>query len=208
LERERAQHEEATERLTGALESKKRIINQLSENNERRDVEVASLKTHADEQTRRIEALAAQLKKAEEAEASAKGLAKGFQQAAKVQKALRQKETRSVRVSTHNASTSTHQCASTQTDPEPKPSPAVGEKVMVESVPKPVCSYQAAIDMLQQLVSMSGNAPPQMVPTHAPPHMYPRPLPFPHFTPGHAPPYGFDPHGHPQYHSNFNNGRY
>ncbi len=210
LEREGAAHEEALTKAVTTIESKERIINQLSENNERRDVEVASLKTHADEQGKRIEALTEQLKKAQEAEASAKLIATGFQRAAKAQKALRQKETRSVRVSTHNASTATHQCASTQTDPEPKPSPtpAVGEKVIVESVPKPVSSYQGAIDVLQQLVTMSVAAPPPIVPAHPPSHAYPRPLPFPHFTPGHGPPYGFDPHGHPQYPPNYHNGRY
>lgn len=210
LEREGAAHEEALTKAVTTIESKERIINQLSENNERRDVEVASLKTHADEQGKRIEALAEQLAKAEEAVETQRAFAKGLQQAAKAQKALRQKEARSVRVSTHNASTATHQCASTQTDPEPEPSPtpAVGEKVIVESIPKPVCSYQGAIDVLQQLVSMSSSAPPPVVPTHPPPHAYPRPLPFPHFTPGHAPPYAFDPHGHPQYPSNYHNGRY
>jgi chromosome segregation ATPase len=216
LEREGAAHEEALTKAVTTIESKERIINQLSENNERRDVEVASLKTHTDEQNKRVDVLTEQLRKAEEATASAKAHAKAAQASVKAQKALRQPppevKTRSVRVSTQNASTSTHQCASTQTDPEPKPSstPAVGEKVIVESTPKPTCSYQTAIDVLQQLVVMSGNAPqPQMmVPAHPPQHGYPRPLPFPHFTPGHVAPYAFDAHGHPQFTPNYHNGRY
>ena len=226
LERERAQHAEATERLTGALESKKRIINQLSENNERRDVDVASLKTHADEQTRRIEALTEQLRKEEAAAAAANALAKGFQTSSKMQKALRQKETRSRHVSTHNASTSTHHCASTQTDPEPVPEPqpaaptappAVGEKV-VEVLTKASCSYQDAIDVLQELVMESGQAAvPRAMPSYAhplhphphphphphSPHGYSRPLPFPHFMPnGSNHPHGpyMAPHA-PHYHN-------
>jgi len=219
LERERAQHAEATERLTGALESKKRIINQLSENNERRDVDVASLKTHAEEQDKRIEALSEQLKKAEEAAAAANALARGFQTPAKVQKAPRQKETRSRHVSTHNASTSTHQCASTQTDPEPVPTapqpaptapPAVGEKV-VEVLPKASCSYQDAINMLQELVVASGQAAaPRVLPSYPhplhphphSPHGYSRPLPFPHFMPNGSNPHGpyMAPHA-PHYHN-------
>ncbi len=200
-----SEHKEATERLTGALESKKRIINQLSENNERRDVDVASLKTHADEQNKRVEALTEQLRKAEAAAAAANALAKGFQTSAKMQKALRQKETRSRHVNTHNASTSTHQCASTQTDPELEPelepepvaSPAVGEKVG-EVISKASCSYQDAINMLQELVMASGQAAvprvspsyPHVMHPHPLPHPhshsshgYSRPLPFPHFVP-------------------------
>jgi hypothetical protein len=220
LEREGAAHQEALTKLITTIESKERIINQLSENNERRDVEVASLKTHADEQGKRMEVFAEKLRKAGEAEAAAKALAKSAQTSAKAPKAQRQlppaAKTRSVCASTHNASTSTHQCASTQTGPEPTPEPApapasaVEAKVAIESVPTPTCSYQAAIDVLQQLVSISTNAPQphMMVPVHPLPHSYPRPLPFPHFTPGHVPPYAFDPHGHPQYAPNYQNGRY
>lgn len=170
------EHQEATERLTGALESKKRIINQLSVVNEGRDVEVASLKTHEEEQARRIAAL----------EADAADLTSKLAEAEKRGPATRSKQSGTSR---RNASTATHHCASTQTDPEeppqPGPEPAVGAKVL-EHVPAPAPSYQGAIDLLQQLVVHAGHAAP---PTAG----YARPLPFPHFTPNHA--YQYDPNG-------------
>ena len=186
LEREKAQHEEAMARAATTIESKERIINQLSENNERRDVEVASLKTHADEQAKRIDELSARVQEAEAATAAER-------------RKLESAKPRSRHVSTRTSSTSTHHCASTQTDrepaaePEPEPEPvarpAVGEKV-VEVLPKALCSYQDAVDMLQELVVASGHAAaPRMMPSYPHPHAQPhphgydRPLPFPHFMP-------------------------
>ena len=205
LEREQSQHAEVMAKATTTIESKKRIINQLSENNERRDVEVASLKSYQEEQDRRIEVLKTE--------------------AAAVAGKLKSASPRSRHVNTCTASTSTHHCASTQTDPEPKPGamqvPAVGEMV-VGGVPKTVPSYQGVIDLLQDLVSVHENAP-RMVPPHhhhhhhhphSHPHSHPhphpqngydRPLPFPHFTPhgnNHV------PYVPPQYASHYHNGQY
>jgi len=171
-----AQHAEAMSKVTEALESKKRIINQLSVVNEGRDVEVASLKTHEEEQARRIDDLTAKL-----AEAATRG-----------PPPTKSKQSGPPR---RNASTATHHCASTQTDPEeekPQPEPAVGAKVVVEHVPAPAPSYQGAIDLLQQLVALSGHAPPPSA--SEPPAGYTRPLPFPHFTPHHV--YPYDPNAH------------
>ena len=58
----------AMQKLTLALESKERICNQLSENNERRDVEVESHRTHQVEQDARIADLEAQIAEAASAE--------------------------------------------------------------------------------------------------------------------------------------------
>ena len=93
--------------------------------------------------------------------------------------------------------------------PAPIAPPAVGEKV-VEVLPKASCSYQDAIDMLQELVMASGQAAvPRMMPSYPhpqphphSPHGYSRPLPFPHFVPngsGHHGPY-MAPHA-PHYHN-------
>jgi len=182
-----AQHTEAMSKVTEALESKKRIINQLSVVNEGRDVEVASLKTHEEEQARRIDAL----------EADVADLTSKLAEAAKRGPATKSKQSGPPR---RNASTATHHCASTQTDPEetPLPEPAVGAKVVVEHVPAPAPSYQGAIDLLQQLVALSGHEPPPSaaapVAPMASPSGYARPLPFPHFTPHHA--YQYDPNAH------------
>jgi len=174
VEREAAQHGEAMSKVVEALESKKRIINQLSVVNEGRDVEVASLKTHEEEQARRIDAL----------ETDVADLTTKLAEATKRGPATKSKQSGTPRC---NASTATHHCASTQTDPEekPRPEPAVGAKV-VEHVPEPAPSYQGAIDLLQQLVAHAGHA--------APPAAYTRPLPFPHFTPHHV--YPYDPNAH------------
>tara|TARA_B100000963_G_scaffold25818_2_gene19375 strand:- start:263 stop:2206 length:1944 start_codon:yes stop_codon:yes gene_type:complete len=214
-------HVAAMQKITLALESKERICNQLSENNERRNVEVESHRTHQAEQDMRIADLEAQIKILNQ-----KLLARPKPVA-----------TRNASIGTKkNASTSTHQCASTQTDKPPavekevaaeavterkaastndeeeeeepqQPAAAalaVGAKVMVDRSPSPLLTYQSALDMLQELVTASGNAyVPQMVPMHhvqmqmqMPYTGYPRPLPFPNFVPangyhepkGHAPP--------------------
>ena len=188
-EREAAQHAEAMSKVVEALESKKRIINQLSVVNEGRDVEVASLKTHEEEQARRIAAL----------ETDVADLTSKLAEAAKQGPATKSKQSGPPR---RNASTATHHCASTQTDPEekPLPEPAVGAKVVVEHVPAPAPapSYQGAIDLLQQLVALSGHEPPPTAAAPVAPMVspsgYARPLPFPHFTPHHA--YQYDPNAH------------
>ena len=208
-------HEMAMQKLTLALQSKERICNQLSENNERRNVEVESHKTHQAEQDVRIADLETQVKSlTQKLAARPKPVA-----------------VRNASIGTkRNASTATHQCAQTQTDQpleeavvaateapteeadaqqhqQQQPAAlAVGAKV-IDRGPSPVLSYQNALDMLQELVNASGNAyVPQLVPMqhvqmqHVPMQMpfsgYPRPLPFPNFVPtngyheanGHASP--------------------
>ncbi len=175
LTSEREAHAAALQKLTLALESKERICNQLSENNERRDVEVESHKTHQAEQDRRIADL----------EARNKALSQ------KLSARPKPTPTRTVGIlCKKNASTSTHQCASTQTDPVPEL--AVGAKV-VEPVPPPAPSYQSAIDVLQELVTSTGHAHPMQL---APPlnGYAPRPLPFPNFVPNVG---YYDANGHP-----------
>ena len=167
-------HVAATQKLTLALESKERICNQLSENNERRDVEVESHKTHQAEQDQRITDLEARIK------------ALNHKLSARPKPA----PTRTIVIlCKKTASTSTHQCASTQTDPVQEL--AVGAKV-VDPVPPPVPSYQRAIDVLQELVASTGHAHPMQL---APPlnGYAPRPLPFPNFVPNMG---YYDTNGH------------
>ena len=201
--------EEATGRLTGALESKKRIINQLSENNDRKEVENASLQTHADEQAVRIGNLEVALAEAKteckRVEAVLKKRREVLPPAAKA---------RSKAVGTHscNASTATHHCASTQTTPPapaPAPAPTVGRQVVEE--PAPVaqsalpCSLQAAINMIQEHVNLTtqGQSQPVPVPMPMPMPMHPvangysRPLPFPHF---HPPMIAYQQHANGSFH--------
>ena len=176
MDKMRREHEEALAKATIALDSKRRIINQLSENNERRDVEVASLKTHEEEQERRIQDLEAQV-----------------QEGAKRAAAAAQRSTRNRSSGPpKNASTSTHHCASTQTDKEPAPERDAlikAEEPERKGAASPP-TYQSALDMLQELVHASGHA---VVPSASPVPAsgYARPLPFPHFTPGV--PYQVDP---------------
>ena len=217
-------HAAAMQKLTLALESKERICNQLSENNERRNVEVESHRTHQAEQDTRIADLETQIRALNQ----------------KLSARPKPVATRNASIATKkNASTSTHQCASTQTDrpppeerevaaeapvekqvdatqeveppqPQPQPQPqkpealAVGAKVMIDRAPSPLLTYQSALDMLQELVTASGNAyVPQMVPMHHVQmqqlHMpfpgYPRPLPFPNFVPTNG---YHEPNGHAQ----------
>lgn len=216
------EHEEAIERLTGALESKKRIINQLSENNDRKDVEKDSLQTHTDEQAARIlvleselasktDQVAVLLAEAQKAAAVAAATATAAAAAAAASPKTRNK---SVGTYSRNASTATHHCASTQTAPSPPltpppPSPSPVPRPSTPSPqPEPVAaptvgtqivavdngtgkqapsSYQAAIDMLQELVNAScqgGAAAAQPgVAVPAVPSGYTQPLPFPHFNP-------------------------
>ena len=90
--RQQTLHTDTLDKLKATVASKERIINQLSENNERRDVEVASLTTHDEEQAATIVRL---------------------QQEIAALTADAQKST-SVATSMRNASTATHHCASTQ----------------------------------------------------------------------------------------------
>ena len=216
-------HATAMQKLTLALESKERICNQLSENNERRDVEVESHRTHQVEQDARIADLEAQIKALNQ----------------KLSARPKSVVARNASIATKkNASTSTHQCASTQTDEPPPPETqaateapvekeavaaaeqeqgqgeeqqqqpaalAVGAKVMIDRAPSPLLTYQSALDMLQELVTTSGNAHvPHMVPMHHVPMPmpmqmpylgYPRPLPFPNFVPANG---YHEPNGHAQ----------
>ena len=175
-------HASALQKLTLALQSKERICNQLSENNERRDVEVESHKTHQAEQDQRIADFEAQIKALSQ----------------KLSARPKPPSTRNVSIVTKkNSSTSTHQCASTQTDAQEETVVAVTEEEptalttgakSVDRAQSPSMSYQAALDMLQELVHASAATAGRYVPQPMVPmmqyHGYPRPLPFPHFVPG------------------------
>lgn len=186
------EHEQVVTRLTEALESKKRIINQLSENNDSKDVEKRSLTTHTDEQAARINVLEVELKKLREAPPPAQPPAPPPQPTSR---------SKAVGTRLRNASTATHHCASTQTpkpsasltaplSPTPPPEPVVTttgsgtQNVAVDNgvVQKAPSSYQGAIDLLQKLVSTLGPTH-QSVTVQAMPNGYGQPLPFPHFTP-------------------------
>tara|TARA_B100001057_G_scaffold483523_2_gene560405 strand:+ start:3035 stop:4975 length:1941 start_codon:yes stop_codon:yes gene_type:complete len=194
------EHEEVVERLNGSLESKKRIINQLSENNDRKEVEKVSLQTHADEQSVRVRDLEAELadfatecKRLDGELKRCEADLKKQRQAAPPAPKLRNRA-----VSTHsrNASTATHHCASTQTinppatppatplatpsAPAPAPVTAVGQLAPAPQAVLPF-SLQAAINMLQEHVTLTTQGQAQVV-QHSMPQAF-RPLPFPHFTP-------------------------
>ena len=99
-------HAAAMQKATLALQSKERICNQLSENNERRNVEVESHRTHQAEQDTRIADLEAQIK--------------ALSQKLLAQPKPKPVATRDASIATKkNSSTSTHQCASTQTNKPP-----------------------------------------------------------------------------------------
>jgi hypothetical protein len=192
-------HASALQKVTLALQSKERICNQLSENNERRDVEVESHKTHQTEQDRRIVNL----------EARVRCLNQKLSTRAKV-------VTRTIGSSSNkNASTSTHHCASTQTDPAPEPVPVpVPEPEPVpepKPAPAPALSFQDAIDLLQELVTTTGNAQPRQLRQPLAPQLngyMPRPLPFPNFVPNMG---YYDPNGHhvrPQFMPHAHRGSY
>ena len=154
--RQQTLHTDTLDKLKATVASKERIINQLSENNERRDVEVASLTTHDEEQAATIVRL---------------------QQEIAALTADAQKST-SVATSMRNASTATHHCASTQTAPEVPPTqpPPRGPKASPD-----VYTYQTAINHLQELLNSTNRGAHPAVPAAYP--NYPMPLPFPHFTP-------------------------
>lgn len=152
--RQQTLHSETLEKINAALASKERLLNQLSDSNERLSVEALSLKSHDEEQAAAIARLTQEL-----AEARAPAV-------------------KSASVSTRNASTATHHCASTQTAPlepavPPVPAPQKGRPDMQ--------AYQHAINTLQELVNHTRGARPVLHNGHA--NGYPMPLPFPHFTP-------------------------
>ena len=158
--RQQTLHSATIEKINAALASKERLLNQLSDNNERLSVEALSLKSHDEEQAATIARLTQEL-----AEARAPAV-------------------KSASVSTCNASTATHHCASTQTAPlesaqapehaaAPAPAPQKGRP--------DAQSYQNAINTLQELVNRTRGARPVLHNGHA--NGYPIPLPFPHFTP-------------------------
>jgi len=226
------EHGEKVESLALALDSKKRIINQLSENNDRKDVEKESLKTHTDEQAVRIRDLeTARTDMETEVKRREDELKKLTKEAAAAMAAESKTRNKSLGTQSRNASTATHHCASTQTTPPPAPppgpppapsslpatpppepvvAPTVGMQVVAVdngSAQQAPPSYQAAIDMLQELVSMSAHGVAHAgvaVQTMPSGYAQPQPLPFPHFTPlGMFPPNGQFPqpvHPHPRFH--------
>ena len=128
-------HEKEQKKLKTAVEGKERIVNQLSEVSERREVEIQSLQAvdalrgaELEEKERAMETI-----KAERAAAQA-ALAATQAELAAAQAELAKPKTRSVGVSTRTSSTSTHSCATTQTlprpatPPMPAPKPPVAEK--------------------------------------------------------------------------------
>jgi hypothetical protein len=132
LEKLQAKHDAEVERMQTRLEGKKRIIDQLSENNEGRNAELASLKAREAEQDAEltrwrqasadaIEAVNAANGASDDARAASEQLA-----AAQEQLALLKIARRSVGVSTDTdtKSTETHRCATTQTDHEKPAAPA------------------------------------------------------------------------------------
>ncbi len=128
-------HEKEQKKLKTAVEGKERIVNQLSEVSERREVEIQSLQAvdalrgaELEEKEQAMETMQAELAAAQaELVATRKELAA-------TRKELAKPKTRSVGVSTRTASTSTHSCATTQTVPRPAtppmpaPKPSVAEK--------------------------------------------------------------------------------
>ena len=163
--RQQTLHTTSLDKINAALASKERLLDQLSDNNERLSVEALSLKSHDEEQAATIARLEAELKAAS-ALASAAPVA------------------REVGTSTRNASTATHHCASTQTAPLPATEPPAGGAPPHNKGRPNVQAYQAAIDTLQELVNTSRGGRPALQDGYS--NGYPMPLPFPHFMPnGH-----------------------
>lgn len=143
LEKLQTKHDAEVERLHTRLEGKKRIIDQLSENNESRNAELASLTSQRSDQELELTRWRQASAEAIEAVNAANGVsddaradAKEAREAARVaseqlaeaqeQLALLQIARRSVSVSTDTdtKSTETHRCATTQTDYEKPAAPA------------------------------------------------------------------------------------
>jgi len=159
LEKLQTKHDAEVERLHMRLEGKKRIIDQLSENNESRNAELASLKAREAEQDAELTRWRQASSDAIEAVGAANGVsddaraeAKEAREAARVaseqlaeaqeQLALLQIARRSVGVSTDTdtKSTETHRCATTQTDCEKPAQPSV------PSAPAPTAPADASAD--------------------------------------------------------------
>jgi len=154
--RQQTLHAAALDKVHATLASKERIINQLSENNERLGVEKLSLKSHDDEQAATIARLEKEMTELAVTECTV--------------------STRDAGIQTCNASTATHHCASTQTVPEPVPATA-------PSGVKAPQTYQSAIDLLQGLVRQVQNGSPHAGYGNPNVNGYPIPLPYPHFMP-------------------------
>lgn len=164
LEKLQAKHDTELERMQTRLEGKKRIIDQLSENNESRNAELASLKAREAEQdaelTRWRQASADAIKAvgaangvADDARAEAEGAREAARAAseqlaeAQEQLALLKVARRSVDVSTDTdtKSTETHRCATTQTDCEKPavPAPAAPADVPADASADSAPSHEA-----------------------------------------------------------------
>ena len=172
--RQQTLHTTTLDKANATVLSKERLLNQLSENNERLSVEALSLKSHDAEQAATIARLEKELA----------ALALSHEDAAL------QSKNASTSTSTRNASTATHHCASTQTSPAPTPPPeAAGASTTTtpttQRVPARVQTYQGAVDLLQELVAITLHGRPAL---HGYPNGYPIPLPYPHFTPHASPP--------------------
>ena len=174
--RQQTLHATSLERVNAALASKEQLLNQLSDNNERLSVEALSLKSHDEEQAATIARLEKELA----------ALALSSAEASSV---------KHVGTTMCNASSATHHCASTQTGPPSRadsPETAAAADVKHPPPPAPVPTYQAAVDLLQELVTntRNGGHPPIQGGYPNGNNGYTMPLPSPHFTPHglHGPP--------------------
>ena len=168
--RQQTLHTATLDKVNAALASKERLLNQLSDNNERLSVEALSLKSHDEEQAATIARL--------EKELAALALSSA------------EASVKHVGTTMCNASSATHHCASTQTDPTSRAGSPETAAAATKHHPMPaqVPSYQAAVDLLQELVTHTrnnGHAPAQAggYPNGNNNNGYVTPLPYPHFTP-------------------------
>lgn len=188
--RQQTLHTTTLDKANATVLSKERLLNQLSENNERLSVAALSLKSHDAEQAATIARLEKEL---------AALVLSGEEVALQSKHVSTSTSTR-----TRNASTATHHCASTQTGPnttDGAPPEAVGASTTNPQRPL-VQTYQGAVDLLQELVAITRHGRPALQTGY--PNGgggYPMPLPYPHFTPhpSHAPP----PPPPPRNHSNY-----
>jgi hypothetical protein len=163
--RQQTLHTASLDKTNAALASKERLLDQLSDNNERLSVEALSLKSHDEEQAATIARLEAEL-------AAATALASAAP------------ASRGAGTSTRNASTATHHCASTQTAPLPATEPPATVAPPRNKGRPNLQAYQTAIDTLQELVNTSRGGRSALQDGYS--NGYPIPLPFPHFMPnGH-----------------------
>ena len=169
-------HTATLDKANAAVLSKERLLNQLSENNERLSVAALSLKSHDAEQAATIARLEKELA----------ALVLSGEEVALQSKHASTSTSTSTR--TRNASTATHHCASTQTGPDTADG-APPEAVSTTNLH--VQAYQGAVDLLQELVATTRrNGRPALQTGYTNGGGYPMPLPYPHFTPhpSHAPP--------------------